>query len=488
MVASPLKSSTGQIRLGKQGQYVLEKHLRSYSQIVECFVASEEGVEAPREIHILKTSRRADPGLTQEFLNLAQALHSLDHPALLPVETIDASGGRIFFVTPPRKSITLRKFLTQRDGRLRPKEVLKIGQELSSALMALNQQGIQHRGISLESVHVDMERHQVYFAEFPVDRREDLVPPTLEVPLTLLSGQLWDERSDVFLLSCLLYRLLAGELPLLEKVQRKTDSRIIPLFQAHPDLMLPDGIQSLLIVGLEQIPSRRLATTREFTRSLANCQGKPLIPVKDPSTEGEESLLGRSLRARRVAIQVHLEEEEDLRRRQRRNRTLGVVVLGLVMVFFLLRPSATGSTTASSSSTAPLAARPLPETLQAKVLPPQEVQKRQQHMEKVTLQVGFRNSTRESFNERWRVLQKWLETVHTRGGAPCTQTQLMQVRLGYLRGDPQALTRLDQWISEVGQLLQEEDEVEGESPLSPAKSPSKVRRPTSPPTTTHNGG
>lgn len=462
MDPTPRNRAGKKFHLGRHGQYQLGAHLRRYGEVVECFQATQKGMDRQLEVHILRSSQSSDPELTRQFLVLARALARVDHPALLPALDVDLSGGRAFFTTPARETVTLRQFTVERGGKLRPEEVLRIGVDLAGALLELHAQDLQARQISLDSVYLDQGLRQAYLAEFPVDRREMIVAPTPELPVSLLGGQVWDARSDVYLLSALLLRLLVGELPLLSSPDPKTGSRLVPLHVARPAMRLPDGLQSLLIVGLEHLPSQRLASSEALLRELQDCQGRPLVPLEDPTEVRQDSALMRSLKVRREAIVRAREEEEARRLRQARARRAG---------FFLALALPLGALTwklsGSRSEAPPPAAAPRVQSRVTRAresrVSPEEVRTRRRRVERAALQVSFRGTTRESFQDRWQALSDWVAAHPGGSPLPCTRSQLLRARLGYLRGESRALADLDRWLADVGRLLQEGEEEGGSS-------------------------
>lgn len=439
------------IKVGQFGQYRLGRHLRTYGGQVECFRAEQPRFDRQVEAHILRTSRKGNPTLVDRFLAKVQDMAAIDHPGVMPVLDVDTAGSRAFFTTPVRDSIPLAEHLASRGGTLEPRETVELAVVLAEALSRMHARGILHREISLQSVFWDRGSKTPYFAEFPLRPDGEVVARDAPPPLGLLAGQLWDERSDVFLFSCLLVQLLLGELPLTDLPDLVTGSRLEPPHRALRGVTLPDGFQSVLIVGLEQSESRRYASATDLATDLEECRKNPLVPVVNPDVMDDESAI-------RQAIVL---KQRQIRRRHQQmaagpwQGSLGAggaggsraTVAAVMLASFLFtlpiwihrarRAEEEGDRVRVVA--AARAAAPQVEAARA----------RREALERTAMQAKVRATSSRTFDSRWDSLQQWLATEQGRRAGVCTVGDLLMLRLRHVRGEPAALETLDRWLDQA---------------------------------------
>jgi serine/threonine-protein kinase len=152
----------------------------------------------------------------------------LSHPHILPLHdsgeepTGDDDGPLLYFVSPYADGESLRARL-QRDSRLPPNEVVRLGRQVALALDYAHRRGVIHLDIKPENILL-LEGHAVV-ADFGIARATydmcDETPapnlPILGTPSYMSPEQALglpvDGRSDVYSLGCVLYELLTGVQP-----------------------------------------------------------------------------------------------------------------------------------------------------------------------------------------------------------------------------------------------------------------------------------
>lgn len=200
---------------------------RAYHRSARCTVA----------LKLLSAASKSSEEERRRFEREAQVLTAVQHPAL-PGYFHCRSGS-----PQPYIAMTLAKGRRASDfclagSTLSPAEVIAVGRQLADGLVALHQRGILHRDVSPTNVLIDLDRREPRatlidfgMAEFTdryyvvVDQRYPTPP---EARRSLGSGGLerlewtapearrgegWTEKSDVFSLGLLLYKLLTGKRP-----------------------------------------------------------------------------------------------------------------------------------------------------------------------------------------------------------------------------------------------------------------------------------
>lgn len=448
------------IQLGQHGQYLLTKRLERYAAgQVEVMQARQRLVERDVQVHVLRTSRRNDPERVDAFMAAAERLAVIEHPGVLPVMDIDESGSRAFFTTQVRPGVSLAEYRRKRGGRLEGKEVAHLFSSLADALEALHRGGLLHPEISAETVYFEPERYRLYFATLPLGPPEDVVDPKSEGPVSIIGGQLWDERTDIFLLGFLALECLAGEVPVLEVPHPQSRLRIPPVHGVLDGYVIPEGLQSALIVALEASVTRRYATARDLSRDLDLTVKAPAVPVVDPDKMTYQSSIRQAIRVK-----------HDVARKRRRLQSVASFPAPIRPFAKLavapprwLAPVAALALLAAVPWLAPehrRSAAPAVENVTyadpAAAMPVEEQRQRAERVTAAARRAAFRATTTRSFDERWNALSQWLSTPAGQLQSKVLHRDLVKLRLAFLRGHAGAGGRLDELLQQVREMQEGE--------------------------------
>lgn len=230
----------------------------------------------------------------QRFINEARAVSALNHPHICMIHDADEQGGLHYLVLEYIEGETLRVVL-QREGKLAPARVIRLGREICAALAAAHAQGIVHRDIKPENIMLSaggaVKIMDFGLAKLKMDQVMAVAAdeaPLRGVPdhvfMTTMSSFLGtaaymspeqiekktiDERSDLFSLGMVLYECLTGVHPF-------SGSTPIHLMQAivqDPPAPLPAGVPGEVVAALERAmaknPQDRFASAAEMEKALA---------------------------------------------------------------------------------------------------------------------------------------------------------------------------------------------------------------------------
>jgi serine/threonine protein kinase len=184
---------------------------------------------------VLKFLRSKDPDEVLRFTREAMLLQTFDHPALPRFydHAPEASPPYIAMAhAPGRPAARLCS-----PPRLRPAEVAAVGVKLAEVLAVVHARGVLHRDINANNVLID-ERGAVTLLDFgaaeldekfydvPAGERRYLTPPEARVVIPhggigtlawsapeVRAGSGWTDKSDVYSMGHLLFRLLTGKVP-----------------------------------------------------------------------------------------------------------------------------------------------------------------------------------------------------------------------------------------------------------------------------------
>ena len=228
---------------------------RAYHHDAECYVA-------------LKLLR---PGAPREdrrrFVREARVLRAVQHPSLPTlVDCRTRRRKRPFIAMSLARGQRASDFCLEKT-RLAPADVIACGRQIAGALAALHERGILHRDINNGNVLIDLETRTATLIDFGMADFTDRYYATADVRYLTPPGKRtklgsfgiktqdwtapeakaeagWTEKSDVYSLAHLLYRMLTGKRPLGDSPRK-----------IRPDC--PLGLASALLAGLAEDPAKR---------------------------------------------------------------------------------------------------------------------------------------------------------------------------------------------------------------------------------------
>jgi serine/threonine protein kinase len=239
-------------------------------------------------LKVMKAELAPSPEARERFLREARAAACLQHDHIVVIHDVGEDRGLPYLAMQLLQGQSLEDRL--RDGRPLPvEEVLRVGREIAEGLAAAHARGIVHRDIKPANLWLqpppgreEEEGDRIVIVDFGLARAA-----LEEVRLTRTGaiagtpgylapeqarGQPADERSDLFSLGCVLYRMSTGQpaftgadtLALLKAVTRR---RPRPPRELNRDV--PPALCELVMRLLEKDPGRRPASARAVADALA---------------------------------------------------------------------------------------------------------------------------------------------------------------------------------------------------------------------------
>jgi serine/threonine-protein kinase len=242
----------------------------------------------------LNSAAQHMPGARARFLEEAQITGQLDHPNIVPVYDIgvDESGGVGFITMKLVRGKTLRELITEAHAAglsgAHIEALLQVFIKVCDALSFAHSRGVLHRDLKPDNVMVG-SHGQVYLMDWGIaalrggsrpsalqvnarvlggsdeDRLDGdgtvVGTPAYMAPEQALGGEL-DERTDVFGMGAILYRMLTNRAPFAAKgsvlaLALASEGSVTPPEEHAPELRLPPGLCRITMKALSADPAQR---------------------------------------------------------------------------------------------------------------------------------------------------------------------------------------------------------------------------------------
>jgi len=253
------------------GRIELREHLATGAE-AEVFRAYHCKLRRPVALKRLLERLEGNPDDRARFEREAWVLAALRHPGLPEVFDSGTADGRAYTVMELCAGRPAQRYCTD-ENRLRPDEVLQVGVQVAEALRSVHAIGVIHRDLSAQNVLIEAGREpRVKVIDFTgclltdrffnlrdEPRPADALTILRDRPLHTLpfaapevrADRRWSERSDVYALGVLLYRLLTGKMPYAPQAR----DQYIPL----PAGLHGRSVEDVLMAMLHPNPAERLS-------------------------------------------------------------------------------------------------------------------------------------------------------------------------------------------------------------------------------------
>jgi len=487
----------------KIAKYVPKRKLRAIGSYYSVYEATQVGLNRAVELRVLNTKFQADSPELARFQLEFSTLATVDHPNIIRVLDLGVLADHVFYVTDLRDAKSFQELL-DKGHPFTVEDVLMYGRALSNAIGHLHRRNILHRDLSASTVYLDQETNVPYIAEFSLIRNQNVQSltqrgiPTLRMLARTpeaLSGLVYDQRTDVYLLGVLLYRLLTGQEPTVARPGSQIDAGIRPR-SVNPKI--PTEVDQLVSTALKRNPEERFQSAEAFTAEIEkvaekldlkaalseiaeatmtglkvrlpprqtpdmkSSRGLSIEPSRSSSSDleakkgssGDVSIAPTKIRLRRTGPSIKVDPVLWIRAHKEYLYLAGAPVLLLVVlsVLIIARPEQSiegpGTTTHSPGShrTTGTAQRSSVEPLPARDYGPD--------VKKVSQAIKAMPTNKENFHQRWYLLDNWIKQLTAAQKAPpFTQSDLVSVRINFYRDEQEACTKLDILYEKASSVL-----------------------------------
>ncbi len=278
--ADLLAPPEGPTELGRLGSYrVLEVAGAGGMGIV--FQAEDVQLKRLVALKVMKPALAVSRGARQRFLREAQIAAAIEHDHIVTIYQVEQVGQLPFLAMQWLQGETLEQRLKSQI-RLPVDEILRIGHQTAMGLAAAHEKKLIHRDVKPANIWLEEESDRVKLLDFGLARAVDddlqltavsaiAGTPAYMAPEQALGGVL-DERTDLFAMGCILYRMCTGMAPFHGASALAT---LRSVEQDHPQTPrelrdeIPEGLSRLVMGLLEKSPQRRPPSAEAVVRIIA---------------------------------------------------------------------------------------------------------------------------------------------------------------------------------------------------------------------------
>jgi len=284
------------------------------------YLAQDTNLGRPVALKTLPPQIGTNRELLSRLRREAKILASLNHPNIATIYEELQEGGISYLVLEYIAGDTLADRL--RRGPLALEEALSVGLQVAEALSAAHNQSVVHRDLKPGNIKITPEG-KVKVLDFGLAKATGSQCPALQSTATE-PGKMFgtpaymspeqarvkevDSRGDIWSFGCVLYEMLAGEVPFKGETTSDTLANILhkePNWQVLPQTT-PPNIQVLLRRCLEKDPRSRLQNMGDAVIEIRETLSPPPTapPAIRPALASDEPGVAAKASSRKVAMVI----------------------------------------------------------------------------------------------------------------------------------------------------------------------------------------
>ncbi|HWE31475.1 MAG TPA: serine/threonine-protein kinase, partial [Polyangia bacterium] len=273
------------------GRYIIES-LLGEGGMGTVYAARHAIIDKRVAIKVLRKEAAADESSAQRFIIEAKAASKIGHQNIVDITDFGVlPAGNAYFVMEFLGGPTLGK-LVHELKHIPPARAVAICIQVARGLLAAHGKSIIHRDLKPENIFVlerDGNADFVKIVDFGIakdvkaGKRLTAVGMVLGTPEYMspeqATGQETDHRVDQYALGCILYEMLAGDVPFKGENAPKTLTKhvfdaVVPPTKLRPDLEIPVLVEEIVLRMLEKKPADRYSDMRALIGAFEAVLGK----------------------------------------------------------------------------------------------------------------------------------------------------------------------------------------------------------------------
>jgi len=267
---SPTQTLIGQgTRLGP---YQLEAPL-GRGGMGEVFRARDTRLRRTVAIKILSQDRIADPEQRRRFLQEARAASALNHPNIVTLYDIANADGVDFIVMEYVPGTGLDKLIPQ--GGMPADQIAAHATKIASALAAAHAAGVIHRDVKvldfglakINENEPTIRSEEIFDTEPRLTETGVIVGTVGYMSPEQVRGEEVDQRSDIFSLGCVLYKMVSGKAPFSRSTVAESLAAIL---RDEPPLETEPVLKQVIAKCLAKQREERFQSAAEIKAALSH--------------------------------------------------------------------------------------------------------------------------------------------------------------------------------------------------------------------------
>jgi serine/threonine-protein kinase len=263
------------------GRYELEELVGS-GGMSSVYRARDRLLERSVALKILHEQYTRDDDYVERFRREARSVAQLTHPNIVTVIDRGEQDGRQFIVFEYVDGENLKQLL-EREGPLSAQEAIELVLQVARGLAFAHSQGLVHRDVKPQNVLLDADG-RAKVTDFGIARSLEVDGMTVTGTVMGTSnyiapeqarGQTVDEQTDVYSLGCVLYELLAGDVPydgdnFVSVAMRHVNDPVPSIGDLRPDV--PPRLDAAIQRAMAKDHSERFESMAAFAAELEACR------------------------------------------------------------------------------------------------------------------------------------------------------------------------------------------------------------------------
>ena len=246
--------------------------------------AHDRLLERTVALKILHEQFTRDDDYVERFRREARAVAQLAHPNIVTVIDRGEQDGRQFIVFEYVDGMNLKELMTQ-EGPLSPREAIELALQVARGLSFAHESGLVHRDVKPQNVLLDADG-RAKVTDFGIAHAVDVDGMTITGTIMGTSnyiapeqarGQPVDEQTDVYSLGCVLYELLAGDVPFdgdnfVAVAMRHVNDPVPSVRDIRPDV--PPRLDWAIQQAMAKDHDERFESMADFAAELEACHAE----------------------------------------------------------------------------------------------------------------------------------------------------------------------------------------------------------------------
>ncbi|NLG24383.1 MAG: protein kinase [Clostridiales bacterium] len=267
------------------GRYELERRIGT-GGMSEVYLATDLMHDRRVAVKVLRAELGADAEFVRRFNQEADAAKRMSHPNIVRMYDVGQDAGKRYLVMEYVEGRTLKELIRER-GRIAPIEAVKMAVRILDAVDHAHKNHIVHRDIKPQNILVT-HGNDIKVADFGIARTTDQVTMTGRLDSVFgsvhyfspeqASGQVADEKSDLYSVGVVLYEMATGRVPFdgespVSVAYKHINEPPVSARALQPDIS--PALDEVIQKSLDKSAARRYQTAAEMATDLKRAVRAP---------------------------------------------------------------------------------------------------------------------------------------------------------------------------------------------------------------------